>query len=200
MIRTAPGGWVLAADLGLNQLLIYQLDQAKGQLTHAPSVGATLPAGAGPRHFDFHPNGRLVYCINELGSTLTTFSYDAGQGQLTELQTISTLPADFTANNSCADIHVHPNGKFLYGSNRGHDSIALFSIEKGSGIPTLIGHTPSGGRTPRNFAIDPTGTLMLVANQDSDNVVSFMIDPATGALTPTGQEVTISAPVCVCFA
>ena len=163
-----------------------------------PAAGV-VPPGSGPRHFDFHPNGKFAYVINELLSTVTAFSYDAEKGVLTEIQTITTLPADFKGNNSTADVHVHPNGKFLYGSNRGHDSIAGFAIDEASGKLTVIGHTKTGGKTPRNFGIDPTGAVLIAANQGTNNLVVFKIDGTSGALVETGVNVECPAPVCVKF-
>ena len=136
--------------------------------------------GAGPRHFDFHPNGRFAYAINELDSTVTAYDYDADEGTLAQIHTVSTLPGDFDGDTTCADVHVSPDGRFLYGSNRGHDSIARFSVDQGTGRLTATGHTPTQGETPRNFGIDPTGEFLLAANQDSDTIVTFRIDPDSG--------------------
>jgi 6-phosphogluconolactonase len=158
-----------------------------------------LAPGAGPRHFAFHPSGRFAYAINELASTISALAYDAQRGTLTEVQTLGTLPAGFDKGNSTADIHVHPSGKFLYGSNRGHDSIAIYSIDQATGKLTAVGHQPTGGRVPRNFNLDPSGKFLLAANQDSDNVVLFRVDPDSGKLTPTGQELSVPRPVCVQF-
>jgi 3-carboxymuconate cyclase len=162
-----------------------------------PPFVATAP-GAGPRHVAFHPNGKFVYAINELNSTVTAYRYDAVKGTLTEIQTVSTLPQGFTGTNTTAEVQVHPSGRFLYGSNRGHDSIAIFAID-GEGKLTFVGHQPTQGKTPRNFGIDPTGTYLLAANQDSDNLVVFRIDPQTGKLEPTGLTLEIPMPVCVKF-
>jgi 6-phosphogluconolactonase len=190
--------FVLAADLGLDQILVYNLDQAHGTLAlnRAP---APLHPGAGPRHLAFHPNGAVLYCMNELDSTITVFAYDAAQGTLSELQTIGTLPEHFTTSNSGADIHVDPAGRYLYSSNRGHDSIAVFAIDGASGLLRSAGHAPTGGRTPRNFAIDPSGTFLLAANQASDTIVTFRIDRTTGGLKRTDHEITVPRPVCVRF-
>jgi 6-phosphogluconolactonase len=188
---------VVVADLGLDKVLIYQLDPARGHLTpNAPRFAAVTP-GSGPRHFVFHPNGRTAYVINELASTVLAFAYDAATGALQAKQTLSTLPASFKKANTTAEIQVHPSGKFLYGSNRGHDSIAIFAIDPATGLLTASGYEPTGGKTPRNFTIDPTGAYLLAANQDSGTVVVFRIDPETGALSPTGHMVAISMPVCV---
>ena len=199
-IEPDPAGkFVLCDDLGLDKILVYRFDGAKGVLTPNDPPAADTAAGAGPRHLAFHPDGKFVYNINELNSTLGAYAYDAAKGTLAELQTLSTLPPDFKGKNSCAEVQVHPSGKFVYGSNRGHDSIAAFAIDPGTGKLTLIGHTPTGGKTPRNFALDPTGRWLLAANQDTGNVVVFKVDGQTGKLEPTGQKVEVSAPVCVTF-
>ncbi|HEU5099982.1 MAG TPA: lactonase family protein [Roseiflexaceae bacterium] len=187
--------FVLAADLGLDQILIYELDARRGTLTEHHQ--ANLRPGAGPRHLTFHPSGKYLYCMNELDSTVTVFAYDAEQGTLRDLQSVSTLPNGFTGSNTGADIHVHPTGRYLYSSNRGHDSIAIFALDEAIGLLEPIGHVATGGRTPRNFAIDPTGTLLFAANQASDSVLSFQIDEASGGLTPTGHVTEVPKPVCV---
>ena len=155
--------------------------------------------GFGPRHFDFHPGGKWAYLINELGSMITVFEYDRESGSLSEFQVIGTLPTGFSGSNTTADIHVHPSGRFVYGSNRGHDSIAIFAVDEDSGRLTALGHRSTRGRTPRNFGIDPSGRFLIAANQGSDNIVSFHIDQDTGSLTPTGHELNIPMPVCIRF-
>ncbi len=196
---SADNRYVLAADLGLDQMLVYRFDPAKGSLApnHPPS--AKVHPGLGPRHFAFHPSGRFVYVISEMGSTVTAFSYNAAGGVLKELQTISTLPKGFKGESDCAEIEAHRSGKFLYGSNRGHDSIAVFAIDAGKGTLTPVEYVSTQGKTPRNFAIDPTGSYLFAANQDSDSVVVFRIDPKTGRLTPSGQVLEVPSPVCVTF-
>lgn len=192
--------FALAADLGLDRIMIYRYDGVNGKLNlnlNQPWVQAA--AGAGPRHLDFHPNGQYVYLINELNATLTALAYDGNEGTLTELQTVSTLPEGYTGGKSCADIHVSPDGRFVYGSNRGHDSIVIFAIDPATGRLTLVGHTLTQGRTPRNFALDPTGTYLFAANQDSNTIVTFRRDAATGQLTPTGQVTSVTSPVCLKF-
>ena len=184
-------------DLGLDKIMIYRFDASNGKLTPNGAPWVKLKPGAGPRHFTFHPNGRWAYVINELDSTFTAFSYESGSGSLKEMQTISTLPTGFSGENSCADVHVSPSGKFLYGSNRGHDSIVVFSINPGTGKLTFVEHVSTGGKTPRNFTIDPTGAFLLAANQKSDNVVSFRIDATSGRLRPTGHVAEIPTPVCL---
>jgi 6-phosphogluconolactonase len=189
--------FALAADLGIDKVMVYRMDVEQGKLQRHGEA-SVLP-GSGPRHLTFHPNGRYVYLINEVGSTLTVFGYDAEQGTLETLQTVPTLPPDFTSENNCADVHVSPSGKFLYGSNRGHDSIVIYAIDESRGTLILVGHESTRGRTPRNFAIDPTGTYLLAANQDTDNIVTFKIDAQTGKLMETGHVAEIPMPVCVMF-
>jgi len=191
--------FAVAADLGLDQLLVYRFDATKGSLAANDPPFAKLHPGAGPRHFDFHPRGKFAYAICEMSSTVTAFAYDAAGGVLKELQTISTLPKDYSGSNDDADIHVHPSGKFLYGSNRGHDSIVVFAIDPAQGTLTPVEHVPTQGKTPRNFGIDPTGSYLFAANQNSDNIVVFRIDAKTGRLTPTGQTIEVPSPVCVKF-
>lgn len=191
--------FAVAADLGLDQLLVYRFDPAKGSLTANEPAFARLSPGAGPRHFAFHPGGRYGYVINELQSTVTLLAYDAARGSFKELQTISTLPKDFQGNNSTAEIQVHPTGRFLYGSNRGHDSIAVFTIDRDKGTLTSVEHVSTQGKTPRNFGIDPTGSYLFAANQNSNNIIVFRMDPKTGRLTPTSQILDVPTPVCVKF-
>ncbi len=196
---SADNRFAIAADLGLDRLLVYRFDASQGSLTPNTPPYAKVEAGAGPRHVAFAPNGKFAYVIDELGSTINAFSYDAKGGVLDPLQTISTLPAGFKGTNDTAEIHVHPNGRFLFASNRGHDSIAVFSIDAKAGRLTLVSHVSTQGKTPRNFEIDPTGTRLFVANQDSGNIVIFRIDAETGRLTPTGQELKVPSPVSLRF-
>jgi 6-phosphogluconolactonase len=191
---------VLVNDLGKDQVLLYQLDPVRGTLTPDTTPWVDAEPGHGPRHLDFHPSRDIVYVLNEIGSSLTTFAYDPDSGALTALQTLSTLPADFGGDNSCADIHVAPSGRFVYSSNRGHDSIAIFAVGEASGTLALLGHVPTGGSSPRNFAIDPSGNFLLAANQQSDSIVSFHVDQEGGWLTPTGHSAQVPMPVCVLFA
>lgn len=191
--------YAYACDLGKDQVLIYELDLENGKLVPNEPPYAETHKGAGPRHFDFHPNGTMAYVINELDSTVTVFKYTDVTGALDAIQTISTLPDGFDGRSHCADIHVHPTGKFVYGSNRGHDSIAMFAVDQISGKLTAVGHQSTGGKVPRNFAIDPSGSFLLAANQNTDNVVVFRINLATGKLTPTGYELTVPTPVCLKF-
>src|SRR5579862_3780122 len=155
--------------------------------------------GSGPRHLAFTPDGHFVYVISELSATVTAYQYDAARGALKELQTLSTLPDDFTGPKSGAEIAVHPNGNFLYASNRGHDSIAIFRIDPRKGTLIAAERVSTLGKTPRNFAIDPSGTRLYAANQDSNNVVEFRIDEQTGTLTPDGAPLEVPSPVCILF-
>ena len=189
--------YAIVADLGLDKLFAYRFDVARGTLVAAASV--SLPAGAGPRHFTFHPDGRHGYVINELNSTVTAFGYDPATGALRELQTLSTLPTGFSGKNGTAEIAVSPDGKFLYGSNRGHDSLAIFAIGPGTGLLSAIGHEPTRGQHPRHFAIDPTGAYLLAANRDSDSVTVFRISRKTGRLEAVGAPFRIPRPVCLRF-
>lgn len=188
-----------AADLGLDQVLVYRLDPARATLTANDPPFAKVAAGAGPRHFAFHPSGPYAYVINEMNCTVTAFRFDGERGTLQELQTLTTLPVPYQEGYSTAEVQVHPSGKFLYGSNRGHDSIAIFSIDPRDGKLTAVGHESTQGKTPRNFGIDPTGSFLLAANQGSDTVVVFRIDPETGRLKVTGSVLPVPAPVCVKF-
>jgi 6-phosphogluconolactonase len=200
VVLSPDNRFALVADLGLDQVLIYRFDAVKGALTPNDPAFAKLSPGSGPRHLVFHPNGRFVYVISEIKSTMTAFAYDAARGSLQELQTVSTLPQGFTGTSSAAEVQVHANGKFLYGSNRGHDSIAAFAIDPAKGTLTPAGHTPTQGKNPRHFAIGPfVPSYLFAANQNSDNIVQFRIDSNTGTLTPTGTVLDVPAPVCVTF-
>lgn len=195
----ADDKFVYVPDLGTDLVVIYKFDAEKGKLTpNTPPAGKVKP-GSGPRHFAFQPGSGFAYVINEMFSTITSFKHDGETGALEPLDTISTLPADFKGNNTTAEIAFHPNGRFLYGSNRGHDSIALFSVDAESGKLTLVQHTPTGGKTPRNFTIDPTGKWLVAANQDSGDFFVFRIDPATGKLTATGNKGTLNRPMSIAF-
>jgi len=195
----AANRFALACDLGLDKVFVYQFDGAKGTLTANDPQSAAAPPGAGPRHLVFHPNGRFVYVSDEMAHAVTSFSYDADKGVLTSMETVPTLPADFHGSDTSADLHMHPSGKFLYASDRGANTIAVFSVDAETGKLTPASHQSTGGKTPRNFAIDPTGAFLIAANQDSNSLVVFRIDAQTGALTPTGDSAEVGAPVCVKF-
>jgi 6-phosphogluconolactonase len=193
----AANRFAFAADLGLDKVLIYRYDAAKGTLTPNEPPSIDLAPGSGPRHFAFHPSGRYAYVINEMANTVTAMNYDAAKGVLKEVQTVSTLPRDVKGNTWTAEVVVHPSGKFLYGSNRGHNSIAVFAIDENTGKLTPGGHASHQIKIPRNFNVDPTGALLLVANQDGNSIVVFRIDPRTGELTPTETVAEVPKPVCV---
>lgn len=192
------GKILFVVDLGTDKVLIYDHDDA-GRLTPHDPPHASVEPGAGPRHLAFHPDGRFAYVVNEMGNTVTVFAYEADAATLRAIQTVTTLPGEFSGENSTAEIAVHPNGRYVYASNRGHDSIAIYDVEEGSGELKLVGHALTGGRTPRHFAIDPAGRFVLAANQGSDNIVVFAIDAEDGALRATGVEVSVDSPVCVVF-
>jgi 6-phosphogluconolactonase len=195
----ADNRFAFAADAGLDKVFIYKFDAAKGLLSpNDPPAGLVAPQAA-PRHFAFHPGGKHAYVINESAMSVTAFAYDAEKGSLTEIQTISTLPGPKEKGHSTAEIVCSPDGKFVYGSNRGHDTIAIFAVDAASGKLTAVGHEPTQGKTPRNFAIDPSGAFLLAENQGSGTIVIFKRDAATGKLTATGNVVQVGSPVCVRF-
>ncbi len=197
---TANNRFAVVADLGLDKLLVYQFNQVNGSLALNDPPAADLPPGEGPRHVAFAPDQKFAYSVNELKSTVTAFSYNAARGVLKPFQTLSTLPKDFPGTNDAAEIHVLPTGKYLYASNRGHDSIAQFSIDKRTGRLALVHNFLTQGKTPRNFEFDPDASHLLVANQDTGNVVVFGIDPTTGReRLLAANEVKVPAPVCLTF-
>lgn len=199
-INVDPGNkFAVVADLGLDQVLVYRLDPVRGTLTPNDPPYAAVAQGAGPRHFAFHPSSKYGYVINEMGNTVTVFDYDATKGVLTKKQDIGTLPKDFKGKSYTSEIVVHPSGKFLYGSNRGHDSIAFFSIDPKTGELTAVQNQPEGIKWPRNFAIDPTGQWLIVGNEQGNSIVFFRIDPETGKLTSTGEKLEVASPMCIRF-
>ena len=193
----AANRFAVVADLGLDKVLIYKLNPANGWMSPNAPPAVSLKPGAGPRHFAFHPNGKLAFVINELQSTLTSFKYDSERGVLSEVQTVTTLPEDFQGQNSTAEVVVHPSGKFVYGSNRGHHSIAVFQVDEETGVLTASGHVSSGGETPRNFALDQSGRYMFSANQGTHRVVVMQIDSKTGLPLETGLSIDVPNPVCI---
>ncbi|WP_375417404.1 lactonase family protein [uncultured Hymenobacter sp.] len=197
IVPDPANAYAFSVDLGTDQVTAYRLQPAQGQLARQPEPAFQAKPGAGPRHLTFAPGGKRAYLINELNSTLTALDYDAAAGRFRELQTVPTLPGSYTGTNSCADVHVSPDGRFLYASNRGHNSIAVFALDAASGQMSLVQHISTEGQTPRNFTLDPTGRLLLVANQNSNNIVTFRVDQATGQLTSTGQTVTLPSPMFV---
>lgn len=196
---TADSRFAVTCDLGIDKVLVHTLDVSTATLV-PHGFGAVKP-GAGPRHFAFHPSGRFGYAVNELDLTVTGFSFDPATGTLAEFQTLSTLPAEVTDRTglSTAEIVAHPQGAFVYASNRGHHSIAMFSVDKATGNLTFLGVEPILGKTPRNFALDPTGKFLLAAGQDSNTVTVFAIDEATGRLAFTGTSIEVPSPVCIRF-
>lgn len=196
----AANKYVFVPELGADEVRIYELDAAAGKITPNPNQAFVKVApGAGPRQLVMHPNGKFAYLINELNSTMTAYGYDPAKGTLTELQTLPTLPAGYHAHSTCAEVQITPDGKFLYGSNRGHDSLAIYALDGQTGKMTLVGHESTRGRIPRNFEVSPTGEFLAAANQDTNNVIMFRIDRATGKLTPTGNVVEAGTPICVRF-
>ncbi len=191
--------FAFVADLGIDKIMIYKLDIEKGTIVANNPPFVQVKAGAGPRHFVFHPKGKYAYVINELDCTVTAFAYESSSGLLNQIQTITTLPKDFDGSNACAEVRVHPSGEFLYGSNRGHDSIVVYRINLPDGTLTYVEHETADIKTPRNFNIDPTGKFCLVANQGRDSVVVFRINKETGALEPADHKVSVAKPVCVRF-
>jgi 6-phosphogluconolactonase len=189
------------ADLGIDKVMIYRFDTAKSSLAAATPASAPLKPGAGPRHVAIAKSGRFAYVINELNCTITVFERNGATGALTEIQTASSLPPGVAQEKgfSTAEIRLAPSGAFLYGSNRGHDSISVFAVDQASGKLTFVSNTPTGGRTPRGFAIEPGGGILVAGNQNSDTVVTFKIDRASGKLTPAGASVTVGAPVDFAF-
>lgn len=196
-----PNRFACAADLGIDKIMIYRFDEKTGKLTaNEKQPFYQSKAGSGPRHLTFHHNGKYGFVINELDLTVSALAFDNKLGTLTEIQTVPTLPSGASTNGvSCADIHISPNGKFLYGSNRGHNSIVSYQIDENTGRLEYIEHTSTMGKKPRNFAIDPSGKFLLVANQDSNNIVIFSIDEKTGKLQSTGNIASVPTPVCLKF-
>jgi 6-phosphogluconolactonase len=193
----ASNKFLITADKGLNRMLVFRFDAATGKVTPNTPPSAVLPPGSGPRHYAMHQNGEWLFTIAEQGATITTFKWDGKAGSLTATGSVPTRPAEVTTG-STAEIALHPNGKFVYGSNRGHDSIAVFSIGA-AGALTLVEYEPTRGQTPRNFAIDPSGRWLIAANQRSGTLAVFSIDQNTGALSPVGGLTSVGAPVCVLF-
>ncbi|HEV3119525.1 MAG TPA: lactonase family protein [Gemmataceae bacterium] len=189
--------FAFVADLGLDKVLIYRFDASAGTLTANDPPAARVTPGSGPRHFALHPNGKWAWVINEMANTVTRFDYDAERGALQPRESVSSLPKGFTGTSYTAEVQAHPSGKFLYGSNRGHDSIAVFAIDQDTGTVTPVAHQAEGIKVPRNFGIDPTGAYLIVANQDGDSLIVFRINGDTGALTPAGSTVKVPMPVCV---
>lgn len=197
VVTDASDRHVFDCDLGIDKVLIYNFDPASGALRPGdPPYYAGVP-GSGPRHLAFHPNGRFAYLINELNSTLIALAYDSATGRLTTIQSENLLPSDFKGHNGAAEVEVHPSGKWVYASNRGHDSIVVYACDSDTGRLSLLERHPSGGHTPRHYEIDSTGQYLLVANQDSSNIIVLRIDQETGLLHDTGQSLAVPHPMCV---
>jgi 6-phosphogluconolactonase len=199
IITDPTNRFALSGDLGVDKVFVYRFDEKAGTLAPNDPPSVSIKPGSGARHVKFHPNGKWVYLISEMGSTVTAFNWDTAKGTLAEFQTVSTLPADFKGASACAEMEIHPNGKFLYGSNRGHDSLVVFAIDQSSGKLLLVQHISSAGKTPRNFAFDPTGKWIICTNHDSNNAVVFKIDENTGKLTQVGEPMDVPYPFCERF-
>lgn len=199
VVISADNRFVFVPELGLDEIMSYRIDPEKGTFTPNDPPYVKVDPGLGPRHFVFHPNNKFAYSVNEMGSSVTAFSYDAGRGELHVLQTISTLPDGFKKENNSAEIAIDKSGRFLYASNRGHDSIAVFAINSDNGSLTKIQTISTGGKTPRNFVLDPTGKYLLAANQDSDTIIVFRVDQGSGKLEKTKERIKLGSPVCLQF-
>lgn len=196
ILADPTNSWVYVADLGIDQIVCYRLDHENGRLVKHGST--MLKSGTGPRHMVFHPNGKFLYVIGELSSSIERLVFNSETGELTPMQSVPTLPDGVDHESShCSDIQIHPSGKFIYGGNRGHDSLVIYAVDPQTGHLSYVGHQPTKGETPRNFAIDPTGTYMLVGNQDSNTIVTFRINQQTGSLEETGHVATVPTPVCL---
>lgn len=189
-------GHAFIPDLGIDKLMIYKTDFKNGKLIPGSIPYFSVLPGKGPRHGDFHPNFKFCYLINEIDSSISLLYYDEEKGSFTLQQTIETVPENCKEGNTCADLHITPNGEYLFGSNRGYDSIAIYRVNQDDGRLTVVDYVPCGGKTPRNFAIDTTGKFLIVANQDSDNIVAFKIDYAAGSIKKCA-ELSVPTPVCV---
>jgi len=199
-IHLDPSGEsVYVADLGIDQIVSYHWNSENGELKPRPENNIVLPPGAGPRHFTFHPTGKFMFIIRELDSKINSFVYEEESGVFQDVQTVATVPEDYLGENYCADIQVHPNGKFLYGSNRGHDSIVIFTVDADTGRLEYVAHESTRGKWPRNFGIDPKGNFLVVANRKSNDVQVFRIDQVTGRLDFTGHSIAVDAPSCIKF-
>jgi 6-phosphogluconolactonase len=188
---------VIVADLGLDQVKVYRFNAATGAMDPNDPPFASVKPGSGPRHFTFHPSGKYAYVINEMACTVTAFAWNSGKGTLTEIETVTTLPEPVKQGYSTAEVVSHPNGRFLYGSNRGHNTIAVFQVDSSTGKLKTVEHESTQGQIPRNFAIDPTGQFLIAANQNSNTIVLFRINQSTGALDPVGSPIAAPVPVCV---
>jgi 6-phosphogluconolactonase len=199
-VRTDPGNrFALVADLGTDKIVVYRFDASTGKVTPNEPPFAKLNGGSGPRHLAFHPNGRWLYAVQELSNEVVAFKWNAGKGELTQFQQVKTLPADFTGQNTAAEIAVRADGRFLYTSNRGHDSLVVYSVDANSGELTLRQRVPSRGRVPRYFTFDPGGKWLIVSNQEGGNVTVFSVDAKSGELKPVGEPVALHKPMALAF-
>jgi 6-phosphogluconolactonase len=199
VVLSPDNRFAFVPDLGLDQIRIYRIDPVNARLTENDPPFAKVNPGSGPRHMAFAPDGKFAYVVNELQSTVTVFAYDAARGSLAAQQTVSTLPPGYEGKNTAAEIEIDEAGLFVYASNRGHDSIVVFSIDQTTGMITPVAYVPSGGREPWSFKIDPTGGYLLAANKETHNVVIFRLDPKTGLPKPTGKSIDVPSPVCLQF-
>jgi 6-phosphogluconolactonase len=200
IVTTVDNRFAVQSDLGLDEVLVYKFDESKGTLTPNDPPFFRIKPGSGPRHIAFSANDKFAYVISEMGSTVTALHFDAKKGSFKELQTLSTLPPGYSGRNDAAEIAIHPNGKFLYASNRGNDSIAIYAIDPKKGTLTPLGGTPTGGKEPRHFTFDPSGRFMFIENQFSDDVSIVRVDPSTGALSSSAETFKVPSPVCLVFA
>jgi len=191
--------FAFVCDLGTDKVMIFQFDAEHGKLTPNDPPSASVPPGAGERHIVFHPNGKFAYVINEMGSTVTTFAYDPRAGSLKELQTLSSLPRNYNGISTAAEIAMAPSGKFLFASNRGHDTVASFGVDAKNGTLNWVSEQNSGGKTLRYFGMDPSGKYLAICNQDSNSILMCTIDPASGQLKPSPGLITVPSPVCAVF-
>ncbi len=199
--RTDPSNkFALAADLGTDEIVVYRFDETTGKLTLGEGAKGKVPPGMGPRHIVFHPNGKWVYVIAEMGNEVMAFNWDGGKGSLSRFQSVKTLAEDFSGPNTAAEIAIHANGKYLYASNRGEDSVVVYAIDEKSGELSFRQRVPSRGKTPRYFTFDPSNKWLVVSNQESASVVVFSVNPRTGELAPAGQPVIVNKPMAVVFA
>ena len=193
------GRFIVVPDKGLDRVFTFKLDNASGKLIPADPPSVATREGAGPRHIAFHPSLPIAYVIDELDSTVTTYRYDPARGALQAVQVVPTAPPSFTGNNTGAEAAVAPSGRFVYGSNRGHDSIVIFAVDRAAGTLTPVGWEPTQGKTPRFFTLDPAANFLYAANQDSDTIVTFRVNKVSGKLAPTGQIVKVGSPVTIVF-
>jgi 6-phosphogluconolactonase len=199
IITDPTNRFALVGDLGVDKVFVYRFDEKTGSLAPNDPPSVSIKPGLGARHVKFHPNGKWVYLINEIGSAVIGFNWDGTKGTLSEFQMVSTLPEDFKGTSACAEMEIHPNGKFLYGTNRGHDSLVVFAIDQTTGKLSLVQHISSAGKTPRNFAFDPTGKWIVCTNHGSNNAVVFKVDENTGKLTQVGEPAEVPYPFCERF-